>query len=144
MNTKSSPSLQSPVRQKQLAQWRTKAYSPGSGMCCMRNRVLFKILRHICKVAEILKGWNEVNKMLPDYKKEKAQKNRVFFPRNRHSNFIKNLFCHSLTAFHTSEPSLLTRDTCAVCFCIVTSTIYSPPTSESSFFSFGKCTVTLL
>lgn len=35
--------------------------------------------------------------MLPDYKKEKAQKNSIFFLLNRHSNFIKNSFCHSLT-----------------------------------------------
>lgn len=70
----------------------------------------------------------KLNKMLPDYKIEKAQKNIVFLL-IRHSNFIKNSFCHSLTAHHTSEPSLLTETlTCTVCFCVVTNTIYRQPT----------------
>lgn len=77
--------------------------------------------------------------MLPDYKKRKSTKKKIvlvlffFFYLTGTVTSSKTHFATVSQAFHTSEPSLVTRDTCTVCFCIVTNTTYSPPISKSSF-----------
>lgn len=87
----------------------------------------------------------KLNKMLPDYKKQKAQKtNRLLL--NRHSNLIKNSCCHSLTGIpHFRAITINQRHLHAqYVSALLQNTIHSPPTSKVQLsLSFGKCTITL-
>lgn len=78
----------------------------------------------------------KLNKMLPDYKIEKAQKNIVFLL-IRHSNFIKNSFCHSLTGIpHFRAITTNRRHLHAQYVSALLQTQYtdSPPTSKVQLF----------
>lgn len=85
--------------------------------------------------------------MLPDYKIEKAQKNIVFFYLSGTVTSSKAHFATVSQAYHTSEPSLLTRDTymhSMFLHCYKHNIQTAHLLQSPALLSFGKCTVTLL